>query len=104
MSDLEVSERSVHRYLQTLQVAGFPISYDRQKESYNFIEGYSLRRQDFSVEETLFVALAKKMLSGFGSGMEKGLLSSQHNICILRFQHFRLFTCSSGSENRNNSE
>jgi predicted DNA-binding transcriptional regulator YafY len=31
MNDLEVSERTVHRYLQTLQVAGFPISYDRKK-------------------------------------------------------------------------
>jgi len=29
MNDIEVSERRVHRYLQTLQVADFPIYYDR---------------------------------------------------------------------------
>lgn len=30
MDNLEISERSVHRYLQTLQVAGFPIHFDKK--------------------------------------------------------------------------
>jgi predicted DNA-binding transcriptional regulator YafY len=82
MNDLEVSERTTHRYLQTLQVAGFPISYDRKKESYGFIEGYSLTRPDLSVEETLSFALAKTMLSGLGAGMEKGLNSLEEKLSI----------------------
>jgi predicted DNA-binding transcriptional regulator YafY len=71
--DLEISERTVHRYLNTLQVAGFPIHYDRKKESYVFVEGYSLRKPHLSVEETLSFALAKSMMKSFGAGMELGL-------------------------------
>ncbi len=82
MDDLEVSERTVHRYLQTLQVAGFPLYYDRKKERYGFIEGYSLRRPDLSIEETLSFALAKTMLSGLGAGMEKGLKSIEEKLSI----------------------
>ncbi len=71
--DLEISERTIHRYLNTLQVAGFPIHYDRKKESYVFVEGYSLRKPHLSVEETLSFALAKSMMKSFGAGMELGL-------------------------------
>jgi predicted DNA-binding transcriptional regulator YafY len=71
--DLEVSERTVHRYLNTLQVAGFPIHFDRTRESYVFVEGYSLRRPNLSVEETLSFALARNMMKSFGTGMEQGL-------------------------------
>lgn len=73
VSDLEVSERTVHRYLNTLEIAGFPIRFDRRKESYEFIEGYSLRRPSLSVEETLSFALAKNMMKGQGAGFELGL-------------------------------
>lgn len=72
MDDLEISERSVHRYLNTLQT-GFPFYYDRKKGSYCFDEGYSLRKPDISVEESLALALAKKVLKNFGTGVEKGL-------------------------------
>jgi predicted DNA-binding transcriptional regulator YafY len=68
---LEISERTAYRYIQTLQVAGFPIHFDRKKNSYVFTEGYSLRKPVLSVEETLAFALAKKMLKGFGEGIEK---------------------------------
>jgi hypothetical protein len=37
--DLEVSERSVYRYITTLQVAGFPVDYDRGMNSYVFSGG-----------------------------------------------------------------
>ncbi|UCG78901.1 MAG: WYL domain-containing protein [Nitrospirota bacterium] len=71
--ELEVSERTVHRYLNTLQIAGFPIHFDRKRESYVFVEGYSLRKPNLSVEETLSFALAKSMMRSVGAGMEKGL-------------------------------
>ncbi|MCK5506295.1 MAG: transcriptional regulator [Thermodesulfovibrionia bacterium] len=71
--DLEVSDRTVHRYLNTLQIGGFPVHYDRTKESYVFVDGYSLRKPNLSVEETLSFALAKSMMKNFGAGMELGL-------------------------------
>ncbi len=79
MDDLEVSERTAYRYMQTLQGA-FPISYDRKKRSYVFDEGYSLRKPDLSVEETLAFSLAKKLLSNFGTGMEKSLDSIEEKL------------------------
>ncbi len=59
MEELEVSERSVYRYIMTLQVAGFPVDYDRGQNSYVFSEGYTLKKPDVSVEETLALALSK---------------------------------------------
>lgn len=79
MEDLEVSERTAYRYMQTLQGA-FPISYDKKKKSYVFDEGYSLRKPEFSVQETLAFAFAKKFLSNFGTGMEKSLAGIEEKI------------------------
>lgn len=79
---LEISERTAYRYIQTLQVAGFPIHYDREKNSYVFTEGYSLRKPDLSVEETLAFALAKKMLRGFGEGIEKSFNKIEEKLSI----------------------
>ncbi|MFZ2801725.1 MAG: HTH domain-containing protein [Syntrophorhabdus sp.] len=60
MEDLEVSERSVYRYITTLQVAGFPVDYDRGMNSYVFSGGgYTLKNPAVSVEETLAPALSK---------------------------------------------
>jgi predicted DNA-binding transcriptional regulator YafY len=71
--ELEVSERSIHRYINALLVAGFPIVYDKNKTSYIFAEGFSLKKPDLSIEETLAFALADKFLVKFGPGMEKSL-------------------------------
>lgn len=73
MDDLEMSERTVHRYIRTLQVAGFPIGYNRNRQTYAFDEGYSLRKPNLTLEETLSFSLAKTMLGKFGAGMSKGL-------------------------------
>lgn len=73
MDDLEIKERTVHRYLGTLLTAGFPIRYDRKKISYVFDDGYTLRRPDFSPEETLTFGLAKRLLRGLGPEMEASL-------------------------------
>ena len=40
--ELQVSERTVHRYLETLQLSGYPLFFDRQLERYAFPEGYGL--------------------------------------------------------------
>lgn len=73
MDELEISERTVHRYIQTLQVAGFPILYDRKKETYTFSDDYSLKKPNLSVEEQLAFSLAKNFLGAFGESMQRSL-------------------------------
>ncbi len=80
MHELEYSERTIHRYIRTLQDANFPIRYDRARETYSFSEGYCLRKPNLSVEETVAFALAKRVMSNFGSGMEKGLSSIEEKL------------------------
>lgn len=82
MNELENSERTIHRYIKTLQVAGFPINYNRSKETYAFDEGYSLRKPNLTIEETLALAfaLAKKVLGSFGAGIEKSLESIEDKL------------------------
>jgi predicted DNA-binding transcriptional regulator YafY len=79
---LEISERTAYRYIQTLQSAGFPIHYDRKKNSYVFTKGYSLRKPDLSVEETLAFALAKQMLKRFGEGIENSFSKIEEKLSI----------------------
>ncbi len=73
MEELDISERTTHRYLETLQGAGFPIEYDRTRQSYVFTDGYTLRRLNLTVEEMLAFSLAKKLLGRFGPGMDQTL-------------------------------
>ena len=80
MDDLEVSQRSVHRYLLTLEVAGFPVHYDKKKGTYLFYEGYSLRKPNFSIEERLAFALAKEAMKDYGTGMEESLESLEKKL------------------------
>src|SRR5581483_7449519 len=42
--DKRVSTRSLRRYLQILEEAGFPWYFDRAKNLYRFADGYSLKR------------------------------------------------------------
>lgn len=82
MDELEVSERTVHRYINTLRVAGFPIIYNWARESYSFDEGYSLRKPNLTIEETLAFALAKKLLGNLGAGMEQSLNSIEAKLSV----------------------
>jgi predicted DNA-binding transcriptional regulator YafY len=71
--DLEVSERTAHRYLETLQLSGYPLYYDRPRERYLFSEGYTLKQPGLDSEEFLAMALAKKMIRKLGPEFEAGL-------------------------------
>lgn len=82
MDELEISQRTAYRYLNTLQSARFPISFDRQKQSYVFDKGYNLGKPDLSIEETLSLAMAKKLLFDLGTGMEKGIQSIERKLFI----------------------
>jgi len=70
---LGVTTKSVERYIKTLRVAGFSISYDRTKKSYVFEEGFGLRKPDYTTEELLAFGIARNMLKSFGPGMDKTL-------------------------------
>jgi predicted DNA-binding transcriptional regulator YafY len=71
--ELRVSERTVHRYLETLQLSGYPLFFDRQSERYSFPEGYGLKKPGLTFEEALALALAKRMVGVFGEDLEKHL-------------------------------
>lgn len=89
MEDLEVSERSVYRYIMTLQIAGFPIDYDRGMNSYVFSEGYTLKKPAVSVEETLALALSRKMLRSFGPDMERSLAKIEEKLSVKKPENLR---------------
>ncbi len=78
--ELGVSERTIHRYLDTLQASGYPLYYDRQQERYLFPEGYSLKKPGFDAEEFLAFALARKVLKGFGTEFEERLARIEDKI------------------------
>jgi predicted DNA-binding transcriptional regulator YafY len=82
MNDLEMSERTVYRYIQTLEVAGFPIVFDRVKDTYTFSETFSLSRPHLTVDETLALALSKNLMKTFGEGMEKSLAKIEEKLSI----------------------
>lgn len=82
MDDLGISERSAYRYMTTLKDADFPISFDREKGTYTFEEGYSLSKPDLTLEEILAFSLARKLLGNFGPGMESTLDQIEKKISI----------------------
>lgn len=88
-ADLEVSQRSIYRYITTLQVAGFPVDYDRAMNSYVLSEGYTLKKPVVSVEETLALALSKKLLHNFGPNMERSLTRIEEKLSVKKPEDLR---------------
>ena len=80
--DLGVSERTVFRYLNTIQVAGFPIVFNNEKGGYGFMEGYSLKKPDLSLEETLALGISKKMIRGMGTGWEDSMNRIEQKLSV----------------------
>lgn len=73
--ELGVTERTVYRYLKTLQKADFPIEYHRNRGTYAFAEGFSLKRALLATDEILILALARKMLGPLGDEKLKDFIS-----------------------------
>jgi len=92
-----VGKRSIFRYINTLQVAGYPIYYDRQKERYSFSEGYTMKKPGLSVEESLALALSKKVMSGYGSGIEKGLQGIEEKLAGQKTAASKTYIFSTGN-------
>jgi predicted DNA-binding transcriptional regulator YafY len=80
--DLGVSERTIYRYLNTLQVGGFPIVFNEDQGGYGFMEGYSLKKPNLSTEETLALNISKKMIKGMGSGWEDSMNRIEEKLSI----------------------
>lgn len=80
--DLGVSERTVFRYLNTIQVSGFPVVFDKEQGGYTFMEGYSLKRPDLSVQETLALGISRKMMAGLGSGWEEPMKRIEEKLSV----------------------
>jgi predicted DNA-binding transcriptional regulator YafY len=82
--ELGICERTVYRYLDTIQAAGFPVHFDRQKRSYGFMEGYTLKKPVVSAEETLTLALSKKIMGRMGSGWEQSLDRIEEKLSVTK--------------------
>lgn len=80
--ELEMKERTVLRYIQSLKTAGYPVCYDKKRGSYVFEEGFSLRKPDISVEEQLAFAFAKNLLKNFGTGMGKSIATIEQKLSL----------------------
>jgi predicted DNA-binding transcriptional regulator YafY len=63
------STRSLRRYLATLSEAGFPWHYDRERGSYVFERGYSLRRMELSGNEVLGLLALKGIATSLGGNI-----------------------------------
>jgi predicted DNA-binding transcriptional regulator YafY len=92
-----VGRRSIFRYINTLQVAGYPIVYDRLRERYCFSEGYSLKRPGLSLEEGLALSLSKKVLEGFGDGLVKSLSGLEEKLAGKKTGSSKTYIYSTGT-------
>jgi predicted DNA-binding transcriptional regulator YafY len=80
--DLGVTERTIFRYMNTLQTAGFPVVFDKEEGGYRFMEGYGLKRPDLSLDETLALGISRKMMAGMGSGWEESMKRIEEKLSL----------------------
>lgn len=77
---LGVGERTVYRYLRSLQEAGYPIYFDKQQRSYHFAEGYQLKRPEFGLQLSDLLELKRCVINASSVGIAVFRRSGQ---CIL---------------------
>lgn len=80
MDELGVSARTTYRYLTTLQEAGFPLFFNKERGSYAFADGYALRKPYLNLRENLTLALARVSLKTMGGGMDRELASIERKL------------------------
>lgn len=78
--ELGVTDRSVFRYMNSLNEAGFPIVFDRERGTYAFEDGYKLKQAHLNVDETLALAMAKKLLSTLGQTFDHAFESLEKKV------------------------
>ena len=81
--ELGVTVRSIFRYIKSLEATGFPIYFDRDRGSYMFMEGFSLKKAGFSTDERLALSIARQVLDSMGSGLQEVFGRIDRKICSL---------------------
>ncbi|MDD2898017.1 MAG: PAS domain S-box protein [Desulfuromonadaceae bacterium] len=66
---LGVTERTIYRYMMTLQNANYPIFFDRKKMSYRFVSGFSLKNAANQTEIFNVLDLKSRMLGSTSVGL-----------------------------------
>ena len=67
-NSLGVTDRTIYRYMMTLQNAGYPIFFDREKMSYCFMDGFALNQNKQS-EGFQALELKSRMLGSSPIGL-----------------------------------
>lgn len=78
--ELEVTERSIFRYVGSLRHAGFPIVYDKERRTYAFNNDFKLKKARLNVDETLALAISRRMLSPLGATFERAFDSLERKV------------------------
>ena len=78
--ELRVTERSVFRYVNSLRDAGFPVAYDREKGTYAFENAFKLKKARLNMDETLALAMARRMLGTLGETFERAFDSLEKKV------------------------
>lgn len=61
--DLNVGERSIYRYLESLQAAGYPIYFDRGEMSYRFADSFRMKKSPAKNDLMQVLDLNKQLIS-----------------------------------------
>jgi len=78
--DFGISERGIYRYFNSLDEAGYPIYFDRDRGTYAFADGFKLKKASLSADEVLALAMAKKVLAPFGKAFVGALESLEKKV------------------------
>ena len=71
--ELDVTERTIYRYITALRSARFPIDFDEEKRTYRFPEGYSLQKLKISEDEMLPLLLSREIMAKLGGSLSEKL-------------------------------
>ena len=75
-ADLGVAEKTIYRYIKTIQSAGIPLSYDSAKKSYVFSDDFSLKKIPHKPEELSALITLKDIVSKLGIPAEFQILKT----------------------------
>ncbi|GAM09873.1 hypothetical protein OR1_02155 [Geobacter sp. OR-1] len=81
MEELDISERSAYRYIQSLIIANFPIWFDRKRKTYAFVEGYRLKRQKIPLKEEVALSIAQSLVEPMGKEVTQALEGIRNRLC-----------------------
>lgn len=70
--DLGVSERTIFRDFEVI-CSHFPVIFDREAKTYQFMEGYSLQKLKISKDELITLLLSREIVSKLGAPLTENL-------------------------------